>query len=96
MNFCKCGEWNADTFREVVIKSHLKDFSMQNIQYNSDKTLVTVPYQEWLKLQNKLKTLQNKLKVFSSIQAGINEIKEAKKTGKDLEKLSDFINENRS
>ncbi len=69
---------------------------MQNIQYNSDKTLVTVPYQEWLKLQNKLKTLQNKLKVFSSIQAGINEIKEAKKTGKDLEKLSDFINENRS
>jgi hypothetical protein len=51
---------------------------MQNIQYNNDKTLVTVPYQEWLNLQLKLKTLQNKLRVFASIQNGINEIKEAK------------------
>lgn len=69
---------------------------MQNIQYNSDKTLVTVPYQEWLNLQNKLKNLQNKLKVFSNIQAGMSEIKESKKAGKQLEKLSDFIDESRS
>jgi hypothetical protein len=69
---------------------------MQYIQYNSDKTLVTVPYQEWLKLQNKLKTLQNKLRVFASVQNAITEVKEAKQTGEKLQKLSDFINENRS
>ena len=69
---------------------------MQNIQFNDDKTSVTIPYQEWLRLQQKIRYLRNKLTVFSGIQAGISEIKEAKKTGKNLEQLSDFINENRS
>lgn len=69
---------------------------MQNIQFNDDKTSVTIPYEEWLRLQKKVRSLRNKLSVFSGIQAGIAEIKEANKTGKNLEKLSDFINENRS
>ena len=69
---------------------------MQNIQYNDDKTSVTVPYQEWLRLQKEIRSLRNKLSVFSGIQAGIAEIKEARKTGRNLEKLSDFINENRN
>ena len=69
---------------------------MQNIQISDDKTSVTIPYQEWLRLQKKIKSLRHKLGVFSGIQAGIAEIQEAKKTGRKLEKLSDFVNENRS
>ncbi len=57
------------------------------------KTSVIVPFDKWEKLNTDYYKLQNKLKVFQSIQEGINELKEAKKSGNKLQSLSDFLNE---
>ena len=61
-----------------------------------NKTSVLIPYEDWIKLNAELRSLQNKLKIFSDIREGMREIKEAKKKGKKLQDLSDFINESRS
>ena len=60
------------------------------------KTSVIVPFDKWEKiLSDKLK-LQNKLKIFLSIQEGLGEIKTAKKQGNKLQTLTDFLNESNS
>ncbi|MDQ6787312.1 MAG: hypothetical protein M3033_10945 [Acidobacteriota bacterium] len=41
-------------------------------------------------------TLQNKLDVFSGVRAGVREVKDARRKNRKLQKLSDFIDENRS
>lgn len=61
-----------------------------------NKTSVIVPYEDWTKINARLENLQNKLKIFSSIREGIWEVKEARKKGKNLQNLADFIDENRS
>jgi hypothetical protein len=61
-----------------------------------NKTSVIVPYEDWTKINARLESLQNKLKIFSSVRDGMQEIKEARKKGKKLQNLSDFINESRS
>ncbi|CAN5191084.1 hypothetical protein BH20ACI1_BH20ACI1_28490 [soil metagenome] len=63
---------------------------------NGNKTSVIVPYKDWAKLNARLNELQNKLKIFSGIREGIQEVKEARETGRELQDLSDFINESRS
>ena len=57
------------------------------------KTSVIVPFEKWEKLNTDYHKLQNKLKVFQAIQEGFEEIKAAKKGGKKLQSLSDFLNE---
>jgi hypothetical protein len=61
-----------------------------------NKTSVLIPYEDWIKLNAELRSLQNKLKIFSDIREGMREIKEAKNKGKKLQNLSDFINGSRS
>ena len=61
-----------------------------------NKTSVIVPYEDWAKINTRLEILQNKLKIFSSVRDGMQEVKEARKKGKNLQDLSDFINESRS
>ncbi|HEX8370120.1 MAG TPA: hypothetical protein VF604_16350 [Pyrinomonadaceae bacterium] len=61
-----------------------------------NKTSVIVPYEDWEKINARLEILQKKLKIFSSVREGIQEVKEARKKGKKLQDLSDFINESRS
>jgi phage shock protein A len=56
----------------------------------------TVSLDDWTKLNERLRTLQNKLDVVTSIQTGIKEVKEARKSKQKLQTLSDFINESRS
>ncbi len=60
------------------------------------KTSVIVPFDEWEKINIDNHKLQNKLKVFLSINEGIEEIKKAKKKGNKLQTLSDFLNESHS
>ena len=60
------------------------------------KTSVIVPFEKWEKINLDYQKLQNKLKVFLSVQEGLTEIKAAKKGGKKLQSLSDFLNESRS
>ena len=46
-----------------------------------------------LKINADYKKLRNKLEVFSAVQDGLVELKAAKREGKELQTLSDFLNE---
>jgi len=58
------------------------------------QTGVLVPIKTWNDLNDKYRKLQNKLSVLTGIADGLKEVKEARKQGKQLQSLSDFLNEN--
>jgi hypothetical protein len=62
------------------------------IDEKGNKTSVIVLYEDWAKINARLESLQNKLKIFSSVRDGMQEVKEARKKVKKLQDLSDFIN----
>ena len=62
---------------------------------DGNRSSIIVPYDEWTKLTGKVKRLENKLKVFSGIRDGISEVNRSRRTGKQLQRLSDFIDESR-
>ena len=64
------------------------------IDENGQKTSVLVPLKTWEKINEEYTKLQNKLKVLLGIQDGIAEVKSAKKSGKQLQTLKDFLSEN--
>jgi len=70
------------------------------VQYIVDnkgiKTSVIVPFDKWEKINADYKMLRNKLDVFSAVQDGLVELKTAKREGKMLQTLSDFLNESNS
>ncbi|MEI8203252.1 MAG: hypothetical protein WCH34_09590 [Bacteroidota bacterium] len=66
------------------------------VDNNGVKTSVIVPYDAWEKLNSDFHKLQNKFKVFMSIQKGLDEIKNSKKKGESLQTLSDFLHESNS
>lgn len=57
------------------------------------KTSVIIPFKEWEKLSSDFTKLQNKLKVLTGIKEGLQEIREANRSGKKLKSLSEAINE---
>ena len=63
---------------------------------NGLKSSVLVPFREWTKLNAKLESLETKLNVFSGIRAGLREVEKARKSGKKLQSLLNFVNENRN
>lgn len=69
------------------------------VQYIVDKkgqkTSVLVPYKDWEEINLKYEKLLNKVKVLTGIADGIAEVHKARKSGKKLQPLSDFLNENR-
>ncbi len=60
------------------------------------KSEPTVSLDEYMKVSERLETLQNKFGVFSGVKAGVKEVKDARRKNRKLQKLSDFIDENRS
>ena len=87
--------------REAFINRLLEDEKLaEDLRYavviEKRKTEPTVSLDDWAKLNEHLRTLQNKLDVVTSIQTGIKEVKEARKSKRKLQTLSDFINESRS
>jgi hypothetical protein len=66
------------------------------IDENGDKTSVLVPLKTWEKINQDYSKLQNKLKVLTGIKEGLTEIKAAKKSGKKLQTLKDFLRESNS
>ncbi len=69
----------------------------QTLQYivdnSGNKVSVIVPYTDWEKLNNQYQKLLNKLDVLQGIKDSIIEIKASKKNAKELQSLSDFLNE---
>ena len=57
------------------------------------KVSVIVPFKEWEKLTSDFIKLQNKLNILTGIQEGLQEIKEAKRTGKKMKTLTEVLNE---
>lgn len=55
------------------------------------RTSVLVPVKVWEDLNANYQKLQNKLNVLSNIQEGLKEIQVAKKAGKKMQTLSDFL-----
>ena len=66
------------------------------IDEKGDKTSVLVPLKTWEKINQDYNKLQNKLKVLTGIKDGFNEVKEARKSGKKLQSLKDFLRESNS
>jgi hypothetical protein len=61
------------------------------VDENGHKSSVLVPVKVWEDLNTNYQKLQNKLKVFKSIQDGLTEVRQAKKSGKKLQTLKDFL-----
>lgn len=59
------------------------------------KTSVVVPVKKWKELNQRYEQLFNKVKILTGIQEARKEVAEARKTGKDLQTLTDFLNESR-
>jgi hypothetical protein len=67
------------------------------IQYLTDdkgqKMAVQIPFEQWVKFEHEYKKLKNKQRVLQDIKEGIKEIHQAKKDGKKLKTLKEFLNE---
>jgi len=74
----------------------MKDVIQYIVDNKGLKVSVIIPYDKWEKLNDDYIKLQNKLKVFEYISEGLSEIKEAKRSGKKLQTLSEFLNESSS
>ena len=61
------------------------------VDENGHKTSVLVPVKVWEDLNANYQKLQNKLNVFSSVKEGFKEVKSARKTGRKLQILKDFL-----
>ncbi len=68
-----------------------------SIQYMIDesgtKTSAIVPIRTWTKINEDYQKLMNKFNVLFGLKSALLETKEAKKTGKKLQTLKDFLNE---
>ncbi len=67
------------------------------IQYIIDekgqKTSVLVPIKKWEELNEDIRRIKNKLRILTGIEKGLNEVKNARKSRKELQTLKDFLNE---
>jgi hypothetical protein len=66
------------------------------VDENGDKTSVLVPLKTWEKINQDYSKLQNKLNVLTGIKEGLTEVHDAKKSGKKLQTLKDFLRESNS
>ncbi len=65
------------------------------IDNEGHKKSVIVPYKQWEELNQRYEKLNNKVQVLTGIQEAMKEVAQARKTGKKLQTLTDFLNENR-
>jgi hypothetical protein len=86
--------------REAFINKLLEDEKLAEdlrlFVVEKRKAEPTVSLDDWTTLNERLRSVQDKLDIVTSVQTGIKEVKEARKSKRKLQKLSDFINESRS
>ena len=63
------------------------------VDEKGERTSVLVPLKTWEKINQEYDRLQAKIKVLTGVKDGLKEIKEARKSGKKLQTLKDFLNE---
>ena len=57
------------------------------------KTSVLVPVKMWENLNANYQKLQKKLEILNGIKEGLNEVQNAKNSGRKLQTLKDFLSE---
>ena len=57
------------------------------------KTSVLIPIKAWQKINEDYSKLQKKIEVLTGIKDALQEVKIARKSGKNLQTLNDFLNE---
>lgn len=57
------------------------------------KQSVLVPFKTWTDLNEKYQKISKKLAILTGVENGLEEVVQAKKSGKKLQTLSDFLNE---
>ncbi len=63
------------------------------IDERGSKTSAIVPIRTWKKMNEDYQKLQNKLRLIIGLKDALTEVKEAKRNGKKLQTLKDFLNE---
>ena len=63
------------------------------INSSGSKTSVVLPLNRWEELNDKYQKLLTKLQILTGIKEGICEVQEARRKGKKLQTLADFLNE---
>ena len=58
-----------------------------------NKTSVIIPFSQWEKQNEKYNLLKKKLDVFIAIKEGIEEVRKARKSGKELKSLNEFLDD---
>ena len=66
------------------------------VNENGQKTSVLVPLKTWEKINWEYSRLENKLNVLLGLKSAITEVKAAKKSGRKLQTLKDFLRESNS
>jgi hypothetical protein len=66
------------------------------VDEKGDKTSVLVPIKTWEKVNDDFIKIQNKLRILTGIKSSLSEIKEARRSGKKLQTLNNFLNESNS
>jgi hypothetical protein len=65
------------------------------IDNEGHKKSVIVPFKQWEEMNQRYEKLNNKVQVLTGVQEAMKEVAQARKTGKKLPTLTDFLNENR-
>ncbi len=61
------------------------------VNNSGHKTSVLVPVKVWDDLNANYQKLEKKLNILNGITEGLNEVKQAKRTGRKLQTLKDFL-----
>lgn len=61
------------------------------VDNSGHKTSVLVPVKVWEDLNTNYQKLQKKLDILNSINVGLAEVRQAKKTGRKLQTLKEFL-----
>lgn len=61
------------------------------VDESGQKTSVLVPVKVWDDLNANYQKLQEKLRIMTSIQSGLKEVESARKSGRKLQTLKDFL-----
>ena len=66
------------------------------VDEKGQKTSVLVPIKIWAKINEDYNKLQNKLNFITGLKVAFTEVKSAKKSGKKLQTLKEFLRESNS
>ncbi|WP_161890553.1 hypothetical protein [Pontibacter russatus] len=65
------------------------------VDHEGRKKSVIVPFKQWEELNQRYERLNNKFQILTGIKEAMTEVEHARKAGKELQTLTDFLDESR-